>query len=134
MTLLKRGDEQERVICAAVWVDDGKVREGLYLPTNISSGVVFSGWRHHNCIGQIKLVFEKERRELESLPKVKCEDGFERVPDSAAQDLLEALHGNNQGFLTSRGRFVGREEAAKIAVAAGQVDPSVDWLMSEHLY
>jgi hypothetical protein len=30
---------------------------------------------------------------------------------------------NEQGFLTSKGRYVGRERAMAIAVAAGQVDP-----------
>jgi len=30
--------------------------------------------------------------------------------------------GEAQGFLTSDGRFVSREEAARIAIAAGQVD------------
>jgi hypothetical protein len=30
---------------------------------------------------------------------------------------------DEQGFTTSTGRFVGREEAMQIAVAAGQVDP-----------
>jgi hypothetical protein len=30
---------------------------------------------------------------------------------------------NGQGFLTSKGRYVGREAAMKIALAAGQVDP-----------
>lgn len=29
---------------------------------------------------------------------------------------------DHQGFVTNKGRFVGREEAAKIALAAGQID------------
>jgi len=44
-----------------------------------------------------------------------------------------------QGFLTSKNRFVGRNEAAKIAQNAGQINWSdVDWetckLYSEDLY
>lgn len=44
------------------------------------------------------------------------------------------MRGRHQGFLTSRGRFVDRKEAAQIAVAAGQVDAGITTLMSEHLY
>lgn len=29
----------------------------------------------------------------------------------------------HQGFITSTGRYVGREEAMQLAIAAGQVDP-----------
>lgn len=39
-----------------------------------------------------------------------------------------------QGFYTSYGRFVGREEAAKIAFAAGQIKEMKKQLFSEDLY
>ena len=39
-----------------------------------------------------------------------------------------------QGFYTSKGRFVGREEAAKIAYAAGQIFSPTNRLFSEDLY
>lgn len=39
-----------------------------------------------------------------------------------------------QGFYTSKGRFVDRVEAAKIAKNAGQVKECVDRLYSEDLY
>lgn len=39
-----------------------------------------------------------------------------------------------QGFYTSKGRFVGREEAAKIAYAAGQIFSPTNKLHSEDLY
>ena len=39
-----------------------------------------------------------------------------------------------QGFYTSKGRFVGREEAAKIAYAAGQIKSQKSRLFSEDLY
>lgn len=38
------------------------------------------------------------------------------------------------GFLTSKGRFVDRKEAAKIAWDMGQIDKEVDELTSEDLY
>lgn len=40
----------------------------------------------------------------------------------------------NQGFLTSKGRFVDRKEAAKIAWDMGQIPEQVEELTSEHLY
>jgi hypothetical protein len=39
-----------------------------------------------------------------------------------------------QGFLTSDDRFVDRREAAKIALAAGQVKEELKVLFSEDLY
>lgn len=37
---------------------------------------------------------------------------------------IRKVHPDDQGFLTSTGRFVGREEALKIALASGQ--PMID--------
>ncbi len=64
------------------------------------------------------------------------------APPPARHHNLFALTGRNpddQGFLTSTGRFVGREEALNIAEAAGQ--PLIDhpsrhpkWLFSEDLW
>lgn len=39
-----------------------------------------------------------------------------------------------QGFLTDKGRFVGREEAAEIAFKAGQIDEQPSILFSEHMW
>lgn len=42
---------------------------------------------------------------------------------------------NAQGFITSRNRFVGREEGAKLQKAAGLMDPrATNCLTSEDLY
>jgi hypothetical protein len=38
-----------------------------------------------------------------------------------------------RGFVTSADKFVGREEGAKIAIAAGQVPSTVRFLHSEDL-
>lgn len=98
---------QERIICAAIHHDDGKERKGQ--PTNIASGVVFSGWRHYNCMELFREFFDvKVTREM-------------------------------QGFLTSTNRYVGRREAYFIAKEAGQLlhdkhDMSNPQLVSEDLY
>lgn len=36
---------------------------------------------------------------------------------------LKRITPQNQGFLTNTGRYVGREEAMEIALAASQIDP-----------
>lgn len=39
-----------------------------------------------------------------------------------------------QGFVTDEGRFVGREEAARIAFESGQMDRQVRTLFSEDIF
>lgn len=55
--------------------------------------------------------------------------------DSHYRDGQPARIGEHeQGFVTSTGRFVGREEAASIAFAAGQIDRHKSGLFSEDLW
>ena len=44
---------------------------------------------------------------------------------------VEIADTGERGFVTSTGNFVGREEGAKIAIAAGQVPDTVQKLHSE---
>ena len=94
---------QERIISAAVWVDDGN--EHLHQPT--ATGFVVGGWRHHNILSTIHCTNPTPRRE----------------------DMV-------QGFLTTRGRFVDRVAALKIARQEGQlIGPERgDALYSEDIY
>lgn len=96
----------ERVICAAVWIDDGRAHDHQPTPT----GFVLAGWRHHNCIALAQ-----------------CLKEYGAVDE-------EQRAGRNQGFLTSTGRYVGREEGARIALAAGQIEAEKRLLFSEDLY
>jgi len=41
---------------------------------------------------------------------------------------------HDQGFVTSRGRFVGREEAGEIALASGQTQRKLESLTSEDVW
>jgi hypothetical protein len=76
-------------------------------PKNCLTGLVFSGHRHGQCIYS------------------KC----------AITGLRDAESGENeQGFLTSKNRFVSREEAAQIAFDNGQIKQSTISLYSEDLY
>lgn len=98
---------KEIVICAAIWVQDGKKRP--YQPTNTPSGTVFCGLRHPSILSQL-----------------------------AAYGIA---HKNRsvQGFLTSKNRFLTREEASELVRNNNQemvVDRNAirEQLYSEDLY
>ena len=103
-------------MCAAVWYKDLQLKHDIpaptYLPLNIDRGIVFCGFRHGQCIYS------------------KC----------AITGLKDSESGENeQGFLTSKNRFVGREEAMQIALRQNQVLKTKEaWtnvrLFSEDLY
>ena len=103
----------EKIICSAVWYDNFPLEKEEILrmrgfsPYNIDRGIVFSGWRHGNCIYQAVAITGKGSHELGEV---------------------------EQGFLTNKNRFVGREEAAKTAFKAGQIEKELKRLFSEDLY
>lgn len=99
-------DKKEYILCAATWFDDGK--EYAHQPKNIPTGLVFCGWRHGCIFPQIGGSV-KERQEL-------------------------GIYEKEQGFLTSKNRFVDREEAAKIAFERKQITKNIKTLYSEDLY
>lgn len=105
-------NEEERILCAAIWVDDGKKHE--HQPWNITTGFVVAGRRHHNCIYTASLLGEHD-------PVV-------------AAAMVSREH---QGFLTSHDRYVNRASAADIARKQGQLlVPTMitQELTSEELY
>lgn len=106
---------EERILCAAVWYKELELKGDLphetFLPVNLDRGVVFCGHRHGQCIYS------------------KC----------AITGLRDCESGDNeQGFLTSRNRFVDRKEALEIALRQGQVIDLSEIrggrLFSENLY
>lgn len=105
---------KEYIVCAAVWFDDGVVH--AHQPTNIEIGIVYMGLRHCNC--------------------------FASVGGSVKERLDMGIHEKAQGFLTSKNRFVTREEAAKIALDQGQFANDTErsevektnFLYSENIY
>lgn len=107
-----RKDKQEYICCAAVWYKEiplVKKFDANVNPINVDRGLVFCGHRHPHCI------------------YTKC----------SITGLRDAESGENeQGFLTSKNRFVDREEGMKIAVAANQVSEDISHrqLFSEDLY
>lgn len=73
---------------------------------------------------------------------VKSEDGWIFIGKCHADCLHKMHHINvpygkgaeNQGFITSKGRFVSRSEAAKLALDSDQIDKHTPLLFSENLW
>jgi hypothetical protein len=99
-------ENRERILCAAIWLKN--IERAAHRPINTPGGVVFCGFRHGDCIAQIFAVTNKKLH----------------------------LHGEHiQGFLTSKNRFVDREEGAEIWVnGGGKLNYSGHLLYSEDLY
>ena len=102
----------EYIICAAIWFKDDKVRK--LQPKNVDIGIVICGHRHANIIYQLAEMYPDRRYILLN------DDGKTTV----------------QGFLTNTNRFVNRDEAAQIALSAGQIKeiPFPPYLFSEDIY
>lgn len=91
LNLHMNNGEVEYVMCAANWVDDGN--EYNFKPFNINTGRVFSGHRHPQ-------IFEltKELYPFKEWGKITI-----------------------QGFLTTKNRFLTREEALELVKENGQL-------------
>ena len=87
-------NNKEYIICAAIWYKEQAQLPNVYNPKNITTGVVLCGHRHNYIIGQCIGLLGKKQFEM-----------GEYI----------------QGFLTSKNRFLDREEAAKLAIECGQI-------------
>ncbi len=79
-------------------------KQYVHQPKNIEAGIVVCGRRHHNCY----TILAKLGIEYKGI----CE----------------------QGFITSKDRFVNRYKGSRIAFKAGQISEISDSLISEELY
>lgn len=106
----------ERVLCAAIWYNDGVER--VHLPRNLVTGLVFSGWRHCNCFTQVQALKEQ-------LP-----------PENWEEKRLHIVLNTVQGFLTSKGNFIDRQAALKMAIEQNQIIEEIRGteLHSENIY
>lgn len=108
----KEQKTNENIICAAIHFQDieifcnGRSDVCIPIPSNISTGFVVCGFRHYDIKALVRM--------------------FANV-DWAAHPTVE-------GFLTNKNRFVNREEAAQIALAAGQIAYKLKELKSEDLW
>lgn len=94
----------EYILCAATWFDDGK--EHAHQPKNIETGLVYCAYRHCSI--------------------------YQLIGGSVADRTQAGFVKRAEGFLTSKNRFVDRQEGLAIALASGQVD-SVESLHSSVL-
>ena len=105
-------DIKENIICAAIWYKDLELKKPDvleprgYRPYNVDRGIVFSGWRHGNCL-------------------------YQMVAMTGLSDYQVGEH--IQGFLTNKNRFVDRKEGAQIHLDNGG-ELSGGQLYSEDLY
>lgn len=97
----------EYLLCSAIWFDDG-IDTYVHQPRNIKTGYVVCGRRHHNCFTTVAML-QGVRKERNTKDEV-------------------------QGFLTNKDRFVDRYEAAKIALASGQIKEPTERLFSEDVW
>ena len=97
-------NSKEYIICAAIWYKDAEKINVKYL--NIDKGIIFPCLNHDYSM--LSRMF----------PNVK----------SFMKDNTE------QGFLTSKRRFVDRKEGSKIAFECGQIKKDDGCLFSEDLY
>jgi hypothetical protein len=97
---------KETIICAAIWY---KMQPKAHLlPVNVDCGVVICGHRHGHCIYTML-----------ALTKLRTVTNGEN-----------AVGEHEQGFLTSKNRFVDRREAREIALLSGQVE--LDAVQNKH--
>lgn len=92
-------EDKEIILCSAVWYKDlplVKKIEHNVRPVNCDRGVVFCGFRHPHCMYTMVSVTGKRSVEVE-------------------------VGEYEQGFLTSKNRFVDRKEAWIIAEREGQI-------------
>ena len=108
MSFTHSQDKKEIILCAAIWYTDVERKSDTSLhPINIDRGVVLCGHRHGHVIAQIGSILALKQFETGE---------------------------NVQGFLTSKNRFVDREEAHKIFILSGGTPEYSDELYSEDLY
>ena len=118
---------KEWVLCAAIWYQDGTEAPRGLIAQNIDSGVVIGQWRHGNCINI------RANNRLWNAKKL-AERKQETPMISSYEDTLK-YYDYVDGFITSKGRFVDRWQAAELALLAGQITEeralNNDWVGDE---
>ena len=111
-------NSKEYIICAAIWYKDGTEAPRGLIAQNIDSGVVIGQWRHGNCINvrATNPLWNAKKLE-ERTDRTKCPIPMTEEKPGGETNGFEEV----DGFLTSRGRFVDRWQAAEIALLCGQI-------------
>lgn len=103
---------EEYILCSAIWYKEIPLKV-LNVPNqnpiNVDKGAVFCGCRHSHCMWTMYAITGIKSKQNE-------------------------IGMYTQGFLTSKNRFVDREEGGKIAFYAGQTKELKTTLYSEDLW
>ena len=113
----------ERILCAAIWVDTGKAEPPRRSYSYPKTGLVFGAYRHGDCFTAVhawyaQLSWLGRWRLLKRQSDMISWWRFWRKPWYHA---WLGIAGRHQGFITSQGRFVDRDEGFEIAKVAGQL-------------
>lgn len=129
--------KREYVLCAAIHYDNG-LKYVFQSKYGIETGFVICGYRHPYIADILptnpyflEKVFEDgiDKEQIQKYEELKVKYGWQEG------DLFRCK--TVQGFITSKGRFVNRKEAYKIALAAKQINETAGVngeLFSEDLY
>ena len=97
------------------WYKDGTEAPRGFIAQNIDSGVVIGQWRHGNVINV------RATNPLWNAKKLAERRGENPMEIKKHEDTLPYFD-EVDGFITSKGRFVDRWQAAELALLCGQID------------
>lgn len=108
-------NSKEYILSAAIWYKDGTEAPRGFIAQNIDSGVVIGQWRHGNIINI------RATNPLWNAKKLAERRGELPMEIKKHEDALSYFD-EVDGFITSKGRFVDRWQAAELALLCGQID------------
>ena len=108
-------NSKEYILSAAIWYKDGTEAPRGFIAQNIDSGVVIGQWRHGNIINI------RATNPLWNAKKLAERRGENPMEIKKHEDTLPYFD-EVDGFITSKGRFVDRWQAAELALLCGQID------------
>ena len=108
-------NSKEYILSAAIWYKDGTEAPRGFIAQNIDSGVVIGQWRHGNIINI------RATNPLWNAKKLAEKRGENPMEIKKHEDTLSYFD-EVDGFITSKGRFVDRWQAAELALFCGQID------------
>ena len=108
-------NSKEYILSAAIWYKDGTEAPRGFIAQNIDSGVVIGQWRHGNIINI------RATNPLWNAKKLAERRGEPPMEIKKHEDTLSYFD-KVDGFITSKGRFVDRWQAAELALLCGQID------------
>ena len=108
-------NNKEYILSAAIWCKDGTEAPRGFIAQNIDSGVVIGQWRHGNIINV------RATNPLWNAKKLAERRGENPMEIKKHEDTLPYFD-EVDGFITSKGRFVDRWQAAELALLCGQID------------